>query len=133
MVLVFRSHTPICFHRIRRVLVLPPHGSFQRVRTHQFETLMPFFSYAEHHLIFSSIRLPGGGIDRSNIYRGEDSGIMSTLASVPWFLVGLAGIAYEAIASRVEQFGFQFNSRRGYRNLPVDEDAQILRFEDEEE
>jgi hypothetical protein len=55
---------------------------------------------------------------------------MSTLASVPWFIVGLAGIAWEYVSSSMET---AFGSRRGYRDLPVDEDAQILRFEDEEE
>ena len=56
------------------------------------------------------------------------------LASVPWFLVGLGGIAYEWIAEKVESAYIQLRGRRGYgyRNVAVDEDAQILRFEDEE-
>jgi hypothetical protein len=55
---------------------------------------------------------------------------MATLASVPWFIVGITGIAYEWVASRVETY-FR-TRRRGYRDVPIDEDAQILRFEDEE-
>ena len=51
---------------------------------------------------------------------------------MPWFLIGLGGIAYEWVAERVESVAVQLRGRRGYRNLPVDEDAQILRFEDEE-
>ena len=57
---------------------------------------------------------------------------MSTLASVPWYLLGLAGIAWEYVSSSVDSLTASFHSRRGYRDLPVDEDAQILRFEDEE-
>ena len=80
--------------------------------------------------LVSTIRLPGGdgGYRYSN-----DSGIVATLASVPWFLVGLAGIAWGWVSSNVESLGDNFRSRRGYRNIPVDEDAQILRFEDEEQ
>ncbi|KAF8523369.1 Oligoxyloglucan reducing end-specific cellobiohydrolase [Hysterangium stoloniferum] len=58
-----------------------------------------------------------------------DSGPLATLASVPFFLLGLAGIAWEYVASRLPAV----RSRRGYRTVPVDEDAQVLRFEDEEE
>lgn len=57
-----------------------------------------------------------------------DSGPLATLASVPYFVLGLAGIAWEYVSSRSPQF----RSRRGYRTVPVDEDAQVLRFEDEE-
>lgn len=57
---------------------------------------------------------------------------MSTLASVPWFLIGLAGIAWEYVATQLESSPLDFRTRRGYRDLPVDEDAQVLRFEDED-
>jgi len=73
----------------------------------------------------STIRLPS---DARSPY-GE-SGIMATLASVPWFVIGISGIAYEWVASRMDTY--LFRPRRGYRNVPIDEDAQILRFEDEE-
>ncbi len=63
---------------------------------------------------------------------GGDNGILATLASVPWFLIGVAGIAWEWVASNVESLSNNYRSRRGYRNVPVDEDARILRFEDEE-
>ena len=58
--------------------------------------------------------------------------MLDTIASVPWFLLGLAGIAYEYVASNVDGLVSGVRSRRGYRDVPVDEDAQILRFEDEE-
>ena len=57
---------------------------------------------------------------------------MATLASVPWAVLGLAGVAWEWIASKFDSVGAQLRPRRGYRHVPVDEDAQILRFEDEE-
>lgn len=74
----------------------------------------------------STIRLPG---DTRPAYGGE-TGVVATLASVPWFVIGVAGIAYEWVYSRADKY--LFRSRRGYRNVPIDEDAQILRFEDEE-
>lgn len=72
-----------------------------------------------------TIRLPGdgGGFGRNS------GGVLDTIASIPWFLIGITGIAWEWTAS---QFRGTFPSRSGYRNIPVDEDAQILRFEDEE-
>lgn len=62
----------------------------------------------------------------------SDSGLhraLDTLASVPWFLVGIGRIAFEWISARLDRTGLR--SRRGYRNIPIDEDAQVLRFEDE--
>ncbi|KAK7024339.1 vacuolar protein sorting/targeting protein PEP1 [Paramarasmius palmivorus] len=74
------------------------------------------------------IRLPGD----SRGFRSSGGGVLDTLASVPWFLIGLAGIAYEWVVEKVEHVGWRYRARRGYRNLPVDEDARILRFEDED-
>jgi hypothetical protein len=73
-----------------------------------------------------TIRLPGDGTPSFGRHSG---GTMDTIASIPWFLIGIAGIAWEWTTS---QFQTTFPNRRGYRNLPVDEDARILRFEDEE-
>lgn len=58
--------------------------------------------------------------------------MLDTVASVPWFLLGLAGIAWEWVASRFDSLGTRYRARGGYRHVPVDEDARILRFEDEE-
>lgn len=77
----------------------------------------------------STIRLPGG--DHSSRF-SSDSGVLATVASVPWFLLGLGGMAWEWVASRFGSLGTQYRATRGYRHVPVDEDAQILRFEDEE-
>ncbi|KAG2364310.1 vacuolar protein sorting/targeting protein 10 [Suillus spraguei] len=69
---------------------------------------------------------------RSEYSHGSGSGVMATLASVPWFLLGLSGIAFEYVASSLESVSMGYRTRRGYRDVPVDEDAQVLRFEDEE-
>ncbi|EIW75279.1 Oligoxyloglucan reducing end-specific cellobiohydrolase [Coniophora puteana RWD-64-598 SS2] len=89
--------------------------------------------YKKSGMARGTIRLPGGG-ERMPMYRpfDGDSGALATLASVPYFLIGLAGIAWEYTASRMSNLDLRIRSRRGYRNIPVDEDAQILRFEDEE-
>ncbi|KAL4245130.1 Vacuolar protein sorting/targeting protein 10 [Abortiporus biennis] len=76
-----------------------------------FAFLIGYWFYRRSGMAPGTIRLPGSDTPRYSSY--NDSGVLGTLASVPWFLLGLAGIG-------------------GYRNVPVDEDAQILRFEDEE-
>ncbi|KAF7309568.1 Sortilin [Mycena indigotica] len=90
-----------------------------------FVALVAYYYYQTSGLARGNIRLPGDG---SNFAR-RSGGVIDTVASVPWFLIGLAGIAWEWTTSR---FQTRFPSRRGYRNLPIDEDAQILRFEDED-
>lgn len=78
--------------------------------------------------VFSTIRLPGDG----SYGYGQGSGALDTLASVPWFLIGVIGIAWEHASSLFASLPAGYGSRRGYRDIPVDEDAQILHFEDEE-
>jgi len=89
-----------------------------------FTALIVYWYYRRSGLARGTIRLPG---DNMPAFR-RDSGVLDTLASIPWFVVGVAGIAWEWVTSTVASL----RPRRGYRNLPVDEDAQILRFEDEE-
>ena len=76
----------------------------------------------------STIRLPG---DSSSGY-GQGSGALVTLASVPRFLIGVIGIAWEHVSSLFGLATAGYRSRRGYRDVPADEDAQTLHFEDEE-
>ncbi|KAK7031441.1 Sortilin [Favolaschia claudopus] len=91
-----------------------------------FVALVAWWYYNRSGLARGMIRLPGDG----PAWRGNhSSGVMDTIASIPWFLIGLAGIAWEWTTSQLRS---AFPSRRGYRNIPVDEDAQILRFEDED-
>lgn len=82
-----------------------------------------------------TIRLPSSDHHPRTLggFHGSGSDVLDTIASVPWFLLGLASIAYEYVASNVEGLLAGVRPRRGYRDVPVDEDAQILRFEDEEE
>lgn len=51
--------------------------------------------------------------------------------SIPWFVIGLIGISWERLVA-VSRPWFPSSSRRGYRNVAVDEDAQVLRFDDED-
>lgn len=60
-----------------------------------------------------------------------EAGPWDTVASIPYFLVGVAGVAWSHVSSvRVPYLSDRL--QRGYRNVPIDEDAQVLRFEDEE-
>ncbi len=87
---------------------------------------------ADTNFFFSrQIWLPGnseGLIHRGNMDSG--SGIMETLVLMLWFVIGVAGIVWEWTVLHV---GARFWLRRGYRNILINEDAQILRFEDEQE
>jgi len=93
--------------------------------------LVSWWWYKKSGLARGTIRLPGGGGDYSHL-GGSGSGAFATLASVPWFLLGLGGIAFEWVASSLDAVSMGYRARRGYRDVPVDEDAQVLRFEDEE-
>lgn len=95
-----------------------------------FTALVAYWYYRRSGLATGTIRLPGGGFERGR--SSGDGGVVDTLASVPWFLLGVAGVAWEWATSHVEALTARFRPRRGYRHVPVDEDAQILRFEDEE-
>lgn len=89
----------------------------------------PVFALDTDNFLDSNIRLPG---DSTRPAYGGSSDMMATLASVPWFLLGIASIVWENVAEVLERLPLGFRARRGYRDLPVDPDAQILRFEDEE-
>lgn len=125
LLLVLRVDSAIHVHRSGCLLVLPTQRSRKRVRHSPMRSAL----LANHTC--STIRLPGGGYDRSR-FPGESGGVVDTIASVPWFIIGLGGIAWEWVASRFESLGTSYRARRGYRHVSADEDAQILRFEDEE-
>ncbi|KAK0452799.1 vacuolar protein sorting/targeting protein 10, partial [Desarmillaria tabescens] len=111
----FRAHGPLFWWF---VILIP----------FMFTALVGYWYYRRSGMARGHIRLPGDG---GPYYGGSNGGVMETLASVPWFVIGVAGIAWEWIVSHVESAGASLRTRRGYRNIPVDEDAQILRFEDE--
>ncbi|PPQ80721.1 hypothetical protein CVT25_001841 [Psilocybe cyanescens] len=92
-----------------------------------FTAMVAYYYYRRSGMARGTIRLPG----EARPAYGGDTGVVATLASIPWFIIGVAGIAWEWVSSRVQESNL-FRSRRGYRNLPIDEDAQILRFEDDE-
>jgi len=94
-----------------------------------FTSLIGYWYYRRSGMARGTIRLPG---DNSYGY-GEGSGVLATLASVPWFLIGVLGVAWEHASSLLGSAAAGYRTRRGYRDVPVDEDAQILHFEDEEE
>jgi hypothetical protein len=121
VVLAIHASSPFRIHSSHCVLLLSSEWARQRVR------LSCTFVIGYLRDTFSTIRLPGEGARPAY---GGDTGIVATLASVPWFIVGVAGIAWEWVASHVERLAP--GARTGYRNLPIDEDAQVLRFEDED-
>lgn len=94
-----------------------------------FTTLVATWYYKRSGRATGTIRLPGDGRPR---FGASDAGVVETLASVPWFLIGMASVAFEVASEWVRDATFALRSRRGYRDVPVDEDAQILRFADEE-
>lgn len=127
LLLVVRSHHPDVACCFGWVLVLPPErdGSWVRI----FIWHVQIGTSTDGGLIFRTIRLPGGDAGARYV---NQSGPMATLASVPWFMLGVTGIAYEWVAERLSGLTSGLSPRRGYRTVPVDEDARILRFEDEE-
>ncbi|KAI0314429.1 Oligoxyloglucan reducing end-specific cellobiohydrolase [Amylostereum chailletii] len=95
-----------------------------------FTGLVAYWYYQKSGLARGNIRLPGD----SRMDFTSDSGVVATIASVPWFIVGLGAIAWENVSSTAEAFLARFRTRSGsgYRHVPVDEDAQVLRFADED-
>ena len=63
-------------------------------------------------------------------YQVKSTDRLPTVASVAWFILGVTGIAYHWVTSGVEPCFYR--TRSVYGDVPIDEDAQILRFEDEE-
>jgi hypothetical protein len=95
-----------------------------------FTALVATWYYKRSGRATGTIRLPGDGLPR---FGASDAGVVETLASVPWYVMGVANVAFEVVAEWVRDATFSLRSRRGYRDVPVDEDAQILRFADDEE
>ena len=85
-----------------------------------------FASCTHAHGYLSTIRLP----ERGDPERFDDSGPLATLASIPWYVLGVAGTMWSKISPRLP-FIKKKPGRGGYRTVAVDEDAQVLRFEDD--
>jgi hypothetical protein len=87
------------------------------------------------HITNRSIRLPERA-DGSHVLprRFDDSGLLATIASIPWFVLGVGAVVWSKISPTLQRLPFvrsRAGRRGGYRNVAVDEDAQVLRFEDE--
>ena len=96
-----------------------------------FTTLVAMWYYKRSGLATGTICLPGSDVRPR--FTGSDANFVETLVSVPWFIIGVTVVAFGAVAERLRGTTLPLRTQRGYRNVPVDEDAQILRFEDEEE
>lgn len=89
--------------------------------------------YRRSGLYKGSIRLP----ERADGTRPrfDDSGPLATIASIPWFVMGVAAAAWSHLEPLVQRLPFmrrrRAGGRGGYRTVAIDEDAQVLRFEDE--
>ncbi|KAI0083178.1 hypothetical protein BDY19DRAFT_900717, partial [Irpex rosettiformis] len=94
-----------------------------------FAGLMGYWFYHKSSLARGTIHLPE---PEGNSGYTSSSGALSTLAPVPWFLISLGGIAWEWVSSKFGSASMRLRTRREYRHIPVNENAQILRFEDEE-
>ncbi|KAF8325469.1 Oligoxyloglucan reducing end-specific cellobiohydrolase [Cantharellus anzutake] len=89
--------------------------------------VVTYYYYRQGGYRRGAIRLPDSMRDDDS----EESGVLSTIASIPWFVMGLAATAWSAIANSPIWYSV-FPRQRGYRHVPVDEDARVLRFDDEE-
>ncbi|EJT52393.1 signal sequence binding protein [Trichosporon asahii var. asahii CBS 2479] len=80
-------------------------------------------------------RAGGIRLDEHRAYR--DNQVLATLASVPYFLLGLISVAWGAVERNLPSWARRdggLGFRRGYETLPIDEDAEILGgYEDDEE
>ncbi|QRV73806.1 vacuolar protein sorting-associated protein [Ceratobasidium sp. AG-Ba] len=86
--------------------------------------------FKKHGLATGGIRLPEQG---SYQRPWDDGGIVSTLASVPIVVVAVSRGLYARVSSMLPGRGSgRYPTRGGYRTVAVDEDAQVLRFEDDD-
>jgi hypothetical protein len=77
----------------------------------------------------SAIRLP----DSTGRQSWDDGGIVSTLASIPIAIVAVSREVWARVSTLLPgRRGPRYPTRGGYRTVAVDEDAQVLRFEDDD-
>ncbi|KAF8314674.1 Oligoxyloglucan reducing end-specific cellobiohydrolase [Clavulina sp. PMI_390] len=89
-----------------------------------FTALVAWWYYKKGHKRGCALHSPHLGGDFG------DGGVLDTLASVPWFLLGVGATAWSAVVNM--PIWDSLRSQRGYRNVPIDEDARVLRFEDDD-
>lgn len=80
-------------------------------------------------------RAGGIRLDEHRAYR--DNQVLATLASVPYFVLGLVSVAWGTLERNLPSWARRdggLGFRRGYETLPIDEDAEILGgYEDDDE
>lgn len=59
-------------------------------------------------------------------FGGGDSSVLNTLASIPYFLLGVLSAAWAVAERRSPALGRLFRRRQPYRSVPVDDDAELL-------
>ncbi|CAE6471894.1 hypothetical protein ACGC1H_003813 [Rhizoctonia solani] len=85
--------------------------------------------FKKHGFATGAIRLP----DNSGRQSWGDGGIVSTLASIPIAIVAVSRELWARVSTLLPgQRGPRYPTRGGYRTVAVDEDAQVLRFEDDD-
>ncbi|KZT39018.1 vacuolar protein sorting/targeting protein 10 [Sistotremastrum suecicum HHB10207 ss-3] len=104
-----------------------------------FAGLAAWWYWKRSGLARGTIRLPDGrSATPGSGLTFPDSGPLATIASIPYFIIGVAGVAWNRISNALPRIpGINLTrgglgAGRGYRSVAVDEDAQVLRFEDEE-
>lgn len=57
---------------------------------------------------------------------GGDSKLLNTIASVPYFILGVLSAAWALAERRSPVLSRLFKRRQPYRSVPVDDDAELL-------
>jgi hypothetical protein len=96
-----------------------------------FTTLVTMWYYKRSGLATGTIHLPGS--ESHPRFAALDAGFVETLVSILWFVIGITAVAVEAVMGWVCGATLLLRMQRGYRNMPVDKDTQILHFADKEE
>lgn len=100
-------------------------------------TLLPFFIAGLAAVWWSRRRGGKGRIRLPEVGEGSNSSAVEILVSIPWFVIGVVG-AVVAWGKSVEipwlSDRLRRSSRNGYRNVHLDDDAELLRdYDDDEE
>jgi len=62
-----------------------------------------------------------------------DSRVISTLASIPYFLIGVASVGWAWASEKIPYLKDMVSGTRPYRHVPTDDDAEILNAYDDDD